>query len=103
MNKRQEKLLETFIRKKVRKFLNENSRYKISDFEIGDKIEFKDGEIWKVVKSGTLSSSGNIRKSNTISIKPNNELAKSKNISLAISYEILDSDKNIKRLIKNNQ
>jgi hypothetical protein len=55
------------------------NNYKITDFPEGLKILFTDGEEWIVVKKG-MRGSGSWRKSDEITIKPFNKLAKDKTI-----------------------
>jgi hypothetical protein len=71
------------------------NNYKITDFPEGSKILFNDGEEWIVVKKG-MRGSGGLRKSNEITIKPFNRLAKDKNVSLAIDVTLEFLNANVK-------
>lgn len=80
-------------------FLNEASRYSPSDFTEGDIIHFKDGESWRVVKAG-LRGSNNRVKSNEITIKPENKLAKDRNVSMSIDVDMEYLNKEVKKIEK---
>jgi hypothetical protein len=60
----------------------------ISNYKVGDIISFKDGEDWKVMKV-----KDNVGK---LVIKPHNEKAKAKNISLEIDIDLDYLKKNLK-------
>jgi len=68
------------------------TQYNVEDFPIGSLIHFNDGESWKVVKTGM--------KSNEISAKPYNELAKNRNISLAIDFSLEYLNENVNKIDK---
>lgn len=63
------------------------NEFQVTDFPEGTKILFKDGEEWIVVKPG-MRGSGTRRKSDEITIRPFNKLAKDKNISLPIDINL---------------
>jgi hypothetical protein len=73
------------------------NNYKITDFPEGLKILFTDGEEWIVVKKG-MRGSGSWRKSDEITIKPFNKLAKDKNVSLPIDVTLEFLNSNIKEI-----
>lgn len=67
-------------------FLNEAKSFKITDFPVDAIVHFKDGEAWKVIKPSGMSGLFNRRRSaDEITIKPYNDLAKKKNVSLPIN------------------
>jgi len=73
------------------------NNYKITDFPEDSKILFNDGEEWIVVKKG-MRGSGSWRKSDEITIKPFNKLAKDKNVSLAIDVSLEFLNANVKEI-----
>jgi hypothetical protein len=73
------------------------NNYKITDFPEGTKILFNDGEEWIVVKKG-MRGSGSFRKSDEITIKPFNKLAKDKNVSLPIDINLGYLNSNVKEI-----
>jgi hypothetical protein len=73
------------------------NNYKITDFPEDSKILFNDGEEWIVVKKG-MRGSGSWRKSDEITIKPFNKLAKDKNVSLAIDVTLEFLNTNVKEV-----
>jgi hypothetical protein len=73
------------------------NNYKITDFPEDSKILFNDGEEWIVVKKG-IRGSGSWRKSDEITIKPFNKLAKDKNVSLAIDVTLEFLNTNVKEV-----
>jgi len=79
--------------------VNEAALYKIEDFPINSLIEFKDGEIWKVVKAGMRASDSRV-KSGEITISPNNKLAKDKHISLPIDVNLEYLNANVSKITK---
>jgi hypothetical protein len=66
-----------------------------SQYKVGDKVEFKDGEVWVVAKPGV--------KGNKVFMKPSNEKAKENNISMAIEFTFDYIKKNSKSSLKENQ
>lgn len=68
------------------------TQYSVEDFPGGSLIHFNDGESWKVVKSATKWSN--------ISAKPYNELAKNRNISLAIDFSLEYLNENVNKIDK---
>lgn len=81
-------------------FLNESTTaYKPSDFDEGDIIHFKDGEAWRVVKAGLRGSNNQVR-SNEITIKPENKLAKDRNVSMSIDVDMDYLNKEVKKIEK---
>ena len=60
---------------------------KVEDFKIGDLVNFKNGQVWKVVKAGMRGSDNRVAQ-NEITIYPYNDLAKEKNISMSIDLNI---------------
>jgi hypothetical protein len=73
------------------------NNYKITDFPEDSKILFNDGEEWIVVKKG-MRGTGSYRKSDEITIKPFNKLAKDKNVSLAIDVNLDYLNANVKKI-----
>jgi hypothetical protein len=73
------------------------NNYKITDFPEDSKILFNDGEEWIVVKKG-MRGTGSHRKSDEITIKPFNKLAKDKNVSLAIDVNLDYLNSNVKKI-----
>lgn len=88
--------------KSLNEFLNEgkqnSNNYKIEDFSIGSIIRFKDGEEWKVVKSG-MRGSGESKSNDEITIYPSNQLAKKNNISKNIDIRLDYLNKNVESII----
>lgn len=79
-------------------FINESkSNYKIEDFPVNTVIHFKDGEAWKVVKTGMKGQHGGTQW-DEISAKPYNDLAKKKNVSLAIDFSLEYLNSNVVKL-----
>ena len=68
------------------------TQYSVEDFPGGSLIHFNDGESWKVVKVATKWSK--------ISAKPYNELAKNRNISLAIDFSLEYLNENVNKIEK---
>jgi hypothetical protein len=68
-------------------FLNESKTYQVKDFHENDLLTFKDKEVWIVVKAGMRGSDNRVA-SNEITIKPYSDLAKKKNVSLAIDISM---------------
>lgn len=82
------------------KDINESkNKFKIEDFVEGSKVLFNDGEEWIVVKKG-MRGSGSWKKSDEITIKPFNKLAKDKNVSLAIDVNLDYLNTNVKSVIE---
>jgi hypothetical protein len=80
------------------KNINEaKNKFKITDFPEGSKILFIDGEEWQVVSKG-MRGSGSWRKSDEITIKPFNKVAKDKNVSLAIDVSLEYLNTNVKSI-----
>jgi len=79
--------------------VNEANKYQITDFPVNSLIEFKDGEIWKVVKAGMRASNSQV-KGDEITIKPDNKLAKEKNVSLAIDVTLEYLNANVLKITK---
>jgi len=79
--------------------VNEANAYKITDFPVNSLIEFKDVEIWKVVKAGMRASNSQV-KGDEITIKPDNKLAKEKNVSLAIDVTLEYLNANVLKITK---
>jgi hypothetical protein len=79
--------------------VNEANAYKITDFPVNSLIEFKDGEIWKVVKADMRASNSQV-KGDEITIKPDNKLAKEKNVSLAIDVTLEYLNANVLKITK---
>ena len=73
------------------------ANYQITDFPVDSLIEFKDGEIWKVVKAGMRASDSRV-KSDEITISPNNKLAKDRNVSLPIDVNLVYLNANVKKI-----
>jgi hypothetical protein len=73
------------------------NNFKITDFPEDSKILFNDGEEWIVVKKG-MRGTGSHRKSDEITIKPFNKLAKDKNVSLAIDVNLDYLNANVKKI-----
>jgi len=70
------------------KSLDENKNTKITDYAVGMLVHFKDGEVWKVVEPSKISTGlFNRKRTDEISIKPYNDLAKKRNVSLAIEVD----------------
>jgi hypothetical protein len=65
----------------------------VDSYKIGDVLEFKDGEAWKVVKVKS-----NLDK---LVIKPYNELAKKQNVSIEIDIDLDYLNKNLKDKMSN--
>jgi hypothetical protein len=80
-------------------FLNEGNKYKAEDFAEGDTIEFKDGEEFIVVKSGMRNPSDR-KKADEITMRPHNDLAKKKNVSMASDFSMDYIEKNVKKINK---
>lgn len=80
--------------KKFKEFISESKKYTVDDFLVGTKIEFKDKEVWVVVKPNARKAS------DEITIKPYNDIAKKHNVSVAIDYDIVSLNKDIKSIIK---
>lgn len=80
-------------------FLNEGTKYAVKDFPIDSLITLKDGEVWKVVKAGMRASDSRV-KSDEITIKPDNKLAKDRNVSLAIDVNLEYLNANVKKIEK---
>lgn len=68
------------------------TQYSVEDFPGGSLIHFNDGETWKVVKPATKWSN--------ISAKPYNDLAKNRNISLAIDFSLEYLNENVNKIDK---
>ena len=68
------------------------TQYSVEDFPGGSLIHFNDGESWKVVKTATKWSN--------ISAKPYNDLAKNRNISLAIDFSLEYLNENVNKIDK---
>lgn len=82
-------------------FLNEASSFKITDFPVDAIIHFKDRETWQVVKPSGMSGLFNRRRSaDEITIKPYNDLAKKKNVSLAINVDLNYLNANVTKIEK---
>jgi hypothetical protein len=82
----------------ILKALNESKKTKIEDYAIDKLIHFKDGEVWKVVKSG-LRGSNNRKQSDEVTIKPFNKIAKDKNVSLAIDVNLDYLNANVVKIV----
>lgn len=80
-------------------FLNESSKYKPEDFPVGTTIEFNDGEEFIVVKSGMRHPSDR-KKADQITMRPHNDLAKKRNISLPSDFSMGYIEKNVKKIEK---
>jgi hypothetical protein len=79
-------------------FLNESS-YNVKDFPENALITFKDKEVWKVVKPSGMSGLFNRRRSaDEITIKPYNDLAKDKNVSLSIDVDLKYLNANVTKI-----
>jgi len=76
-------------------FVNES--YKINDFPEGSLITFKDKEVWRVVKAGMRRSNDRVG-SDEITIKPYNDLAKDKNVSMVIDVNLDFLNANVKKI-----
>ena len=68
------------------------TQYSVEDFPGGSLIHFNDGESWKVVKVATKWSK--------VSAKPYNDLAKNRNISLAIDFSLEYLNENVNKIDK---
>ena len=68
------------------------TQYSVEDFPVDSLIHFNDGESWKVVKATT--------KWCNISAKPYNDLAKNRNISLAIDFSLEYLNENVNKIDK---
>jgi hypothetical protein len=80
-------------------FLNESKSFSIIDFPVDSIIHFKDGESWKVVKPSGMSGLFNRRRSlDEITIKPYNDLAKKKNVSLTINVDLNYLNANVTKI-----
>ena len=79
--------------------INESKSYKIEDFPLDALITFKDNEVWKVVKAGMRASNNRV-KSDEITVKPYNDLAKKRNISLPIDLTLTYLNDNVKKIEK---
>jgi hypothetical protein len=77
--------------------VNEGTKYTVKDFPIDSLITLKDGEVWKVVKAGMRASDSRV-KSDEITIKPDNKLAKDKNVNLAIDVNLDYLNANVKKI-----
>ena len=77
-------------------FLNEASKYKPEDFAEGDTIEFNDGEEFIVVKSGMRNPSDR-KKADEITMRPHNDLAKKRNVSMSSDFSMAYIEKNAKK------
>lgn len=73
------------------------NNFKTTDFPEGSKILFNDGEEWIVVKPGLRGSSNRLR-SDEISAKPFNKLAKDRNISLSVDFSLNYLNDNVKKI-----
>ena len=83
------------------KSLDENKNTKITDYAVGMLVHFKDGEVWKVVEPSKISTGlFNRKRSDEISIKPYNDLAKKKNVSLAIEVDLNYLNDNVTKIVK---
>lgn len=74
-------------------FMNEanNNNFKPSDFPIGTLVHMDD-EVWMVVKPGV--------RGNNVFMTPNNNVAKSKYVSIAIEFDIAYLNGNVTMLEK---
>jgi hypothetical protein len=82
-------------------FLNEANSFSILDFPVDAIIHFKDKEAWQVVKPRGMSGLFNRRRSlDEITIKPYNDLAKKKNVSLAIDVDLNYLNANVTKVEK---
>jgi hypothetical protein len=80
-------------------FLNEANSFKVTDFPVDAIVHFKDGEAWKVVKPSGMSGLFNRRRSaDEITIKPDNDLAKKKNVSLPINVDLNYLNANVTKI-----
>jgi hypothetical protein len=78
--------------------INESkNKFKTEDFPEGSKILFNDGEEWIVVKPGMRGSSNRL-KSDEISAKPFNKLAKDRNVSLPVDFSLNYLNDNVKKI-----
>jgi hypothetical protein len=77
---------------------NENAKTKVEDYTEGSLIHFKDGEVWKVVKSG-LRASNNRKNADEVTIKPENKLAKDRNVSLAVDVSLAYLNDNVTKIV----
>jgi hypothetical protein len=68
------------------------TQYSVEDFPVDSLIHFNDGESWKVIKVAT--------KWGNISAKPYNDLAKNRNISLAIDFSLEYLNENVNKIDK---
>lgn len=84
---------------RIREARNE---FQVTDFPEGTKILFKDGEEWIVVKPGMRGSS-NRRKSDEITIRPFNKLAKDRNVSLPIDIDLDSLNANTKSISESSE
>lgn len=89
--------LKQIIKEEIRKILNESSTYNIGDFAIDKYVHFKDGEVWKVVKSG-LRSTSNKKQNDEVTLKPVNALAKKNNTSLSIDFKLKYLNDNVTKI-----
>ena len=82
----------------ILKALNESKKTKIEDYAIDKLVHFKDGEVWKVVKSD-MRGSNNRKQSDEVTIKPFNKIAKDKNVSLAIDVKLDYLNANVIKIV----
>jgi len=83
------------------KSLDENKNTKITDYAVGMLVHFKDGEVWKVVEPSKISTGlFNRKRTDEISIKPYNDLAKKRNVSLAIEVDLNYLNDNVTKIVK---
>lgn len=89
--------------KEFEEYVNESSsktsNFNIKDFPVDTIINFNDGEAWKVVKTG-MKGQHNNTSWDEISAKPYNELAKKKNVSVAIDFSLEYLNANVKTIEK---
>jgi hypothetical protein len=84
------------------KQITESKKYQIKDFPIDSLVTFKDGETWKVIKAGMRSSNDRV-KSDEITIKPFDEVAKRKNVSLPIDVNLDYLNANVTKIVNESE
>ena len=99
MGRKEFEKLQTYWETNIKESVNEGTKYAVKDFPIDSLITLKDGEIWKVVKAGMRASDSRV-KSDEITIKPDNKLAKDRNVSLAIDVNLDYLNANVKKIEK---
>lgn len=75
--------------------IDENvDNYEIEDFKEDDLIHFRDGMVWIVVKTG-MRKSYDRKRNDEVTVKPYNDLAKERNVSIPQDFSIDFINKNI--------